>query len=219
MSMNKTPMTRRCTRAADRDLAEQLRAIGHSLSQHRQDLDALLPDMAAGDPGAVPAGHCELFDPDALTERKRAARRAGENLVLLELERAETLGVVRSLASMPNRRKLEALRRDYPHFGAVVDLIEMRCALARLSLGRALSMPPLLLSGPPGVGKTAFADASADCLGLPLRRVDIASSTAGFVIAGSHSSWAASRPGVVWSLLQSKMAAGVLMLDEIDKAG
>ena len=208
----------RCGRAADRDLAQQLDAIAESLARHRPVLNELLPDTTSYDCGAVPPGHCALFDVDVLAKRKLRARRAKEDHVVAELDKAAELGVVRSLATAPALAKLHALQADFPHFAPAVELMRQRCALAKVTPGQTFAMPPILLSGPPGVGKTAFAEAVAECLGLPFRRVDIASSTAGFVLAGSHSTWQGGKPGVVWELLQARTAASVLLLDEIDKA-
>ena len=96
--------------------------------------------------------------------------------------------------------------------------MRQRASLAQITPGRVYTLPPILLAGDAGVGKTAFAEAVARSLGLPVRRVDMASSTASFVLSGSHSSWASARPGAVWALLHGSASSGVMLVDEIDKA-
>jgi len=208
----------RRSRQIDRDLAEQLRTIRTAASKHAAVLATFLPGMGASEPVVNWPGQCRLFDPDVLNARKAAARRADEKLVVYELEKAASLGVLRELARAPTSGDMHALRIDFPHFSQVLDLMLQRSALAAVSPGGAFSMPPVLLSGPPGVGKTAFSDSLAACLKVPLRRIDVASSTASFTLAGSHPTWSSARPGMVWHLLQNSSAAGLLLLDEVDKA-
>ena len=135
-----------------------------------------------------------------------------------ELKRAEALGAERRLATPPSSVMLNELARDFPHFSEVVALIRRQCALAAVTSGREFQLPPILLSGDPGVGKTAFAESLARAMGQPFQRVDIASTTAGFAIAGSHATWSGAKHGAVWSLLQAPSASGLLMLEELDKA-
>ena len=101
---------RRGCNVADRDLAQQLDAIAETLTRHASVLNELLPDTTACNAGAAPPGHCALFDVDVVAKRKLGARRAGESQVVSELEKAEQLGVVRSLATAPALAALHVLQ-------------------------------------------------------------------------------------------------------------
>lgn len=135
-----------------------------------------------------------------------------------ELSQALKLGEIRRLASAPTPSALKRLEMDFPHFAEVLVLIRQRTSLAHMLPGQVFSLPPLLLTGEPGVGKTAFAEALAKCLNQSMKRLDVASATASFALAGAHETWSDARHGAVWSLLQAPSASGVLLLDEIDKA-
>lgn len=168
---------------------------------------------------AVLPGYCRLYDPAVLEQRLGTLKGMSDRLLDSELRRAKKLGPIRRLATPPSLAALTQLANDYPHFASVVELARQRAALAEVTPGRVFTMPPVLLTGHPGVGKTAFCEALAAILSLPVRRVDMAATSAGFVLSGSHPSWSSARPGAAWSLLQSPIAAGVLMLDELDKTG
>ena len=158
-----------------------------------------------------------FYDADEMEERVVRCRKRGDADVLAELDRARAIGAVRTAAVIPDPNACQTLVRDFPHMAAAIQIIERRLILARLAGDGGLWIPPILLSGPPGVGKTAFARAVSDLFNLPFRRIDVAGETAGFALTGSNPTWAQSRAGLVWDLLQSPHAAGTIMLDEIDK--
>ena len=206
-------------RSADRFSAEQLVGVTEAIFRHEDQLMPFLPRFGwADNSGTVEPGTCQLFDSAALASRLEEASDV-ETVLTHELRKAQSLGPVRRLAKAPGPQALRRLMEDFPHFRAVIDLVAQRCSLARVTPGATFSFPPILLTGTPGVGKTAFAEALATQLAQPIQRVDIAAATAGFDLGGSHESWAGARHGRVWTLLQSKMASGVLMLEELDKAG
>lgn len=207
--------------SANSDMAAQVALLRNAIAKHSRALAPLLvstgscsdqPDLVAQ------PGQCLLFDSDALTDRLASLKSKDERPLESELKKAKKLGAARRLATPPHAAAIDDLARSFPHFGAVVELVRQRAALAELTPGRVFSLPPILLAGYPGVGKTAFCEALARCMRLPTRRVDLAAATASFVLAGSHSSWSSARPGAVWQLLQSPTAAGLLLLDELDKA-
>ncbi|MET3124440.1 ATP-dependent Lon protease [Oxalobacteraceae bacterium GrIS 2.11] len=80
---------------------------------------------------------------------------------------------------------------------------------------------PILLLGPPGVGKTEFLQALAMALNIPQITVDLASVTSSFLLSGISSSYSGSKPGIILSTLtdESDDAAANFMFigDEIDK--
>lgn len=113
---------------------------------------------------------------------------------------------------------MEHLYDELPNFHEVLDDVKRQLALCEDSRD-ALEITPMLLLGPPGVGKTHFARQVSHLLGTGLGFVSMSSLTAGWVLSGANSQWKGSRPGKVFeTLVDGTYANPVMVIDEIDKA-
>jgi ATP-dependent Lon protease len=114
---------------------------------------------------------------------------------------------------------MDHLYDELPNFADVLDDVRRQLALCEDSRD-ALEITPLLLLGPPGVGKTHFARELAQLLGTGMGFVSMSSMTAGWVLSGASSQWKGARPGKVFeTLVDGQYANPVMVVDEIDKAG
>ncbi len=114
---------------------------------------------------------------------------------------------------------MNQLYDDLPNFGPVLDDVKRQLALCHDSRD-ALEITPMLLLGPPGVGKTHFAREIAQLLGTGMGFLSMSSLTAGWVLSGASSQWKGARPGKVFeTLVDGEYANPVMVVDEIDKTG
>lgn len=208
---------------ASRDVAQQLAAIraivrNTQAAMRSEDLAAPAADVELQ---ADPTFLRPLFEDDAMAARLEwALRLAGDTqkLVLLQLKRAQELGRLRRVAPPPDVHSLDALERDFPHCANVVALLRRRAALSRCSPRPTFRLPPLLLTGEPGSGKTALATRIAAAMGVRCATIDMASLQTAFTVVGLDVGYAQGRAGLVWDLLQHDCMSPVLVLDELDKA-
>ena len=105
-----------------------------------------------------------------------------------------------------------------PNFGDPLDEVRRNLALSKDSNDH-LEITPMLLLGPPGVGKTHFAHEIAALLGTGMTLVPMSSMTAGWLLSGSSSQWKGAKPGKVFeAIVDGQYANPVIVVDEIDKA-
>ena len=159
-----------------------------------------------------------VFQPDEV-ERKLAKLQDNEHDSLRAtyrrmLERGPQRFSVKP-SGVPN---MAGLYQSLPNFTEVLDDVKRHVALAQDSRD-ALEVTPMLLLGPPGIGKTHFARKLADLLGTGMSLVPMSSMTAGWLLSGSSSQWKGAKPGKVFeALVDGEYANPVIVVDEIDKA-
>ncbi len=158
-----------------------------------------------------------VFGPDALLER-------WANSTDAERETPAFTAIIKSRTknhyAMPpvDPKEIEKLKESFPNFVDVLDFIAGYCAVGKISETGIMALQPLLLVGPPGVGKTELIYSLAEMLGVPAEVVGLGGNSGGaMVLGGMNSGWKGSSPGRVASVLAKGIANPLFLLDELDK--
>jgi len=194
-------------RRADPDLARQAACVRRIA-------------MQAGPPTAPMETRREFFRSAELNARMEWAQRLkgeAKTMVRARLERARSLGDWRTVATAPASDRLMELLVRFPNFEAAISQVQRQLSLCRRSPGGLLRLQPMLLNGPPGIGKTAFANELAKTLAVPLTNVSVSTISADFSLAGLDASYESAKPGLIWDALDSPCMSPIVMLDEVDK--
>ncbi|MBK1661360.1 AAA family ATPase, partial [Paracraurococcus ruber] len=117
-------------------------------------------------------------------------------------------------------RRIEALADQAPAFAAPLREIRRTLALAAHAGRPSPRIRPILLVGPPGIGKTWFARRLAQALDLPFSSLNLGGATDNRCLQGTARGWSAATPA--WPIAElARLGAPnpVLFLDEVEKAG
>ncbi|GAN82039.1 AAA family ATPase [Acidocella aminolytica] len=118
-------------------------------------------------------------------------------------------------------RDLGSLREAMPNFGAILDALQGDFAFALRSEGPAvLRLRPMLLVGPPAIGKTRFARELTKALGAESSYISVAGDADNRRFAGTAHGFSTAHPSwPVERMVRLGWANPVLIVDEIEKAG
>jgi hypothetical protein len=180
-----------------------------------------------------PAGFCEqvaelpprkrnaVYSPDAIRKLEKGAASADSDVHKRNAQLFAQLSPKGALRRVGLTRRIDdvlALQLSHPHFSEVIQFVADRIALQKASR-RPVGIPPMMLFGPPGVGKTHFCEALAAILHVPVRRHPMDQAETSSALLGSEQTWGNTRYGLVFEMLAlGDYANPVVILDELDKA-
>lgn len=171
-------------------------------------LDASVPRMTLFDPKLAAAHLARLAGEEVTPGLRRALQKM-----------AQPGSSERALTRLPDLSGLDALLGRFPHFSAVIEHVRLSLALSATGAGVPyVRIPPILLRGAPGAGKSYFAQELARVLGCAYEERDLSVTSEAFVLTGMDSSWKNAKSGLVFdALFHGPTANPLICLNEVDK--
>jgi hypothetical protein len=119
------------------------------------------------------------------------------------------------------RAALARLAAEMPNMSKVIDAVLAELAMSWATGARGpLRLRPMLLVGPPGIGKTRLARRLADAIGLKFAWLGLGGTSEPRELAGTARGWASAHPAwPVDRIVALASANPLLLLDEVDKIG
>jgi ATP-dependent Lon protease len=174
--------------------------------------------MTMAEPVTIPiAGFRDVYDVAAVEKALHQLAPSANEALRAVYEKMVRLGGQRFTVKPSALPAMDALFEDLPNFTAVLEDIRKHLALC-VDSEDSVELPPMLLLGEPGIGKTHFARRIAELLGTGYGFVPMSSLTAGWVLSGASSQWKNAKPGKVFdTFLNGDYANPVIVVDELDK--
>jgi ATP-dependent Lon protease len=117
--------------------------------------------------------------------------------------------------------KLDELYETFPHFESVIKHMENLMILQEKG-DKSFYIPPLLLGGGPGIGKTFFCNTLSELVNTRFEVINMESVTANFVLTGGNAQWNSADTGKIFKTLfheDNNMINPIILLDELEKGG
>lgn len=149
--------------------------------------------------------------------RSNDRRKNYEALITL-LRKSSPIGT-RKLVRVPRSYSaaLSQLDEEMPNFSQVIGIIRRLLALQVAGDG-SFQLPPILLAGDPGIGKTYFSMRLSELMGTGFDMINMEGATSAMSLIGLEQHYYTSSPGKVFDLLvQGQTANPVFVVDELDK--
>src|SRR5919108_2066658 len=168
---------------------------------------------------AIPiAGFKDVYEVSAVEKALQELPPTANEALRSLYEKMVRLGGQRFTVKPSALPEMERLFAELPNFGDVLADIRKHLALC-IDSNDSIELPPMLLLGEPGIGKTHFARQLSQLLGTGFGFVPMSSLTAGWVLSGASSQWKNAKPGKVFdTFVNGDYANPVIVVDELDKA-
>lgn len=173
----------------------------------------------------VPWSDCKKIEHRAdVISRCHDARNGVSHLKPAELEK---LGVLRDgvqLAAISSEHRADelaaALHVEFPWMAPATEVVWRAMRRSARSGDPGLRIPPILLDGPPGIGKSHWARHLGTLLSVPSLVFEATAENASFGLVGSQRGWGNSEPGrLIKMILQHRVGNPVVVVDEVEKSG
>src|SRR5215470_11492781 len=168
---------------------------------------------------AIPiAGFKDVYDVPTVEKALQGLSPTANEALRALYEKMLRLGGQRFTVKPSALPEMDALFDELPNFTGVLEDIRKHLAMC-IDSNDSVELPPMLLLGEPGIGKTHFARKLSQLLGTGFGFVPMSSLTAGWVLSGASSQWKNAKPGKVFdTFLNGEYANPVIVVDELDKA-
>src|SRR4051794_31838875 len=174
--------------------------------------------MSAVIPAVIPiAGFKDVYDVPTVERALQDLSPSANEALRAVYEKMLRLGGQRFTVKPSTLPEMQRLFEELPNFREVLEDIRKHLALC-VDSNDSVELPPMLLLGDPGIGKTHFARRLSELLGTGFGFVPMSSLTAGWVLSGASSQWKNAKPGKVFdTFLNGDYANPVIVVDELDK--
>ena len=138
------------------------------------------------------------------------------------IQRLSNLKSLLPLVRLPSTEKLDAIRskllNEFPWAAAAIDAITGELLTRKRFGSIELSFSPILLLGPPGVGKTRLVRRLAEEVGMPFLSLGLAAMDDSRSLLGTSRGWGTAQPApLIEFLFARNLGSALMLLDEIDK--